>query len=203
MGGYRRDDFWSPAGRMFRDRHRLEAPLHWERIHGAWWRRGLRGLAPVHPDHPVAHVSWYEAEAFATFRGARLPTEAEWERVAGWDAAAGEAMRWPSGLKCGANSNVWMHCGDTTPVGAGPSRSGLFDLEGNVWEWTASPFLAYPGFTPGPYRRYSEPWFGPAHRVLRGGCYLTHPHMTRAAFRNWLEPETRVYPTGLRLAASP
>lgn len=202
-GGYQRDEFWSSAGRKFRDRQAISAPLHWDRNRsGAWMRRSLSGLVPLEVDHPVAHVSWFEAEAYASFRGARLPTEAEWERVAGWDEAAQAPLRWPNGAKFHGESNLWMSRGDTSPVASAPaSRSGAFDLEGNVWEWTASTFLPYPGFVPGPYAGYSAPYFGPDHRVLRGGSYLSHPHMARAAFRNWLAPETRCYPSGLRLVA--
>ncbi|HLV60165.1 MAG TPA: ergothioneine biosynthesis protein EgtB [Fredinandcohnia sp.] len=187
-GGYRRRSLWSEAGWAFVQREELSAPLHWEQgSDGAWMRFSLRGLVPVEPDHPVAHVSWYEAEAFARFAGARLPSEAEWERAAG----GVPKRRWP----CGGwpeRANLGLRCGDTTPA------DGAF--EGNVWEWTSSAFAPYPGFRPGPYRGYSAPWFDGRHRVLRGGSHLTHPLMARTAFRNWLEPTIRAYPAGLRLA---
>lgn len=188
-GGYETRSLWSEEGWALVQREGIRAPLHWERgADGSWRRFSLRGWRPLAEEHPVAHVSWHEAEAFARFAGARLPTEPEWERAAG-----GGARRWPSG-EAPEGANLGLRHGDTTPAG------GAF--EGNVWEWTASAFAPYPGFRPGPYRGYSEPWFDGAHRVLRGGSHLSHPMMARTAFRNWLPPEIRAYPAGLRLASS-
>lgn len=185
-GGYETRSLWSDEGWAFMRANAVAAPLHWERdADGSWRRFSLRGWVPLALDHPVAHVSFFEAEAYARFVGARLPTEAEWER-----AARGEAdHRFPGGDPSGAN--LELRHGDTSPAGG---------LAGNVWEWTRSAFVPYPGFRPGPYRGYSEPWFGEKHRVLRGGSHLSHPLMARSAFRNWLEPQIRAYPAGLRLA---
>lgn len=186
-GGYEDASLWSEEGWAFVRSGNIRAPLHWERDGGGAWRRfTLHGWRPLAGDHPVAHASWYEAEAFARFAGARLPTEPEWERAAG-----GGERRWPSG-EAPEGANLGLRHGDTTPVGE--------ELEGNVWEWTASAFAPYPGFRPGPYRGYSLPWFDGSHRVLRGGSHLSHPMMARTAFRNWLEPTIRAYPSGLRLA---
>jgi iron(II)-dependent oxidoreductase len=185
-GGYETRSLWSDEGWAFVRVNAISAPLHWERDAGGAWRRfSLRGWVPLATDHPVAHVSFFEAEAYARFAGARLPTEAEWERAARGE----EDHRFPGGDL--AEANLELRRGDTTPAGG---------LAGNVWEWTRSAFEPYPGFCPGPYRGYSEPWFGEKHRVLRGGSYLTHPLMARSTFRNWLEPQVRAYPTGLRLA---
>ncbi|HWV39178.1 MAG TPA: ergothioneine biosynthesis protein EgtB [Vulgatibacter sp.] len=204
-GGYADDRLWSPEGIGWRRGIRAAAPLHWSRGPGGWTRRTLAGPRPVEPGHPVAHVSWFEAQAFARWAGARLPREDEWERAASWDDAAGAKRRWPWGDDPGgaAEAALGLEACDTAPCGGPAAPCGGLDFAGNVWEWTADPFRPYPGFTPGPYRGYSEPWFGDAHRVLRGGCHLTHPAIARAAFRNWFEPETRAFPTGLRLAADP
>lgn len=185
-GGYQTRSLWSEAGWAFVRERGISAPLHWERdAEGSWRRFTLRGWVPLAHDHPVAHVSFFEAEAFARFAGGRLPTEAEWERAARGD----RDHRFPGGDLSWAN--LGMRRGDTAPAGG---------LAGNVWEWTSSFFLPYPGFRPCPYRGYSEPWFGEAHRVLRGGSYLSHSLMARSCFRNWLEPHIRAYPAGLRLA---
>lgn len=187
-GGYEDPSLWSEEGWAFARGASLHAPLFWEQdATGAWQRFSLRGLVPLSLDHPVAHISWYEAQAFARFAGARLPTEVEWERAAGGE----EKRRWPSGA-FPLSANLDFRHGDTTPA------SALF--EGNVWEWTESEFSGYPGFRPGLYRGYSQPWFDGTHRVLRGGGHLSHPMMARTAFRNWLEPSIRAYPSGLRLA---
>jgi len=185
-GGYATRSLWSEEGWAFVRAKGISAPLHWERdADGEWRRFSLRGWVSLALDHPVAHVSYFEAEAYARFAGARLPTEAEWERA----ARGKHDHRFPGGDLAGAN--LEMRRGDTAPAGG---------LAGNVWEWTSSFFAPYPGFRPSPYRGYSEPWFGEAHRVLRGGSYLTHPLMARSCFRNWLEPHIRAYPAGLRLA---
>ncbi|HEY0839834.1 MAG TPA: SUMF1/EgtB/PvdO family nonheme iron enzyme [Vulgatibacter sp.] len=222
-GGYRDDRLWSAAGTAWKDAVGAEAPLHWERpkrgsfgggagfgaLHwqrrapsnsggASWTRRTLAGRRPVERSHPVAHVSFFEAEAFARWAGARLPTEAEWERAASWDAAAGVKRRWPWGddPAGAATANLALRLGDTAPCADGDRG-----FAGGVWEWTGDRFAAFPGFTPGPYRGYSEPWFGDGHRVLRGGCHLTHPAIARSTFRNWFVPGMRAFPSGVRLAA--
>lgn len=177
-GGYERREWWSTEGWAFVRERRIEAPLHWELRTEPLRCFSLRGWVPLHPDQPVAHVSWYEAEAYARYAGARLPTEAEWE--------------------CAARS-VGKVRGKSRVVETAPADVGFL---GKVWEWTASPFAPYPNFRIGPYQGYSRPWFGEGHRVLRGGSDLTHPEVARPTFRNWLEPRIRAYPAGLRLAQS-
>jgi len=200
-GGYSEDRFWSQEGRLWRSANGITAPLHWVRAGDGWERRTLAGPRPVDPSHPVAHVSWFEADAFARFAGARLPTEAEWERAASWDEASGRKWRWPWGDGLADEANLDLKNGDTTPCAPNQrSPSGALQLGGDVWEWTSTPFGPYPGFRADPYRGYSEPWFGDEHRVLRGGCHLTHPMNARASFRNWFHPGMRAIPSGLRLA---
>jgi ergothioneine biosynthesis protein EgtB len=176
-GGYRKRRFWSDEGWRWRVEHAVDAPLSW--IDGR------------HPDgaldHPVSCISWFEADAYARFRGARLPTEAEWEIAR---ASIGHATP-PGNHGC-------LHLG-TVPVGACSATNDLCDLAGQVWEWTSSWFAPYRGFRPYPYREYSEPWFG-THRVLRGGCWATSPALCRPAFRNWYEPGFREIPAGVRCA---
>lgn len=218
-GGYERRAWWSDSGWGWRSAHAITAPAHWERARdGRWFERTLSGLAPVGDDCPVAHVSWYEAEAYARSQDARLPSEAEWEFAASWSlevsCAAGGARggqqgfdsvkrRFPWGqeflpgcAELGRRSGTWSRRG-AHPAGA--SAFGIEDLCGGVWEWTCDHFLPYPSFAPGPYADYSAPWFGSRHRVARGGSRLTAPQNARACFRNWYEPHVREPCLGVRL----
>jgi len=154
---------------------------------------------------PVAHVSHFEAEAYARWAGKRLPTELEWEVAASWDPAAGRARRHPWGDDpwTPERANLDQRLLSPAPLGAypaGASPLGCEQLVGDVWEWTASDFTAYPGFTPFPYAEYSEPFFGSEFRVLRGGSWATRPRVARATFRNWDSRLKRQIFSGFRCA---
>jgi len=150
-------------------------------------------------------VSAYEAEAYAAFAGARLPTESEWE-FAARHAWGSDEDRYPWGESTlpPGEANLDLHHGWTVPVAALPgtdSRTGLRQMLGNVWEWTSTPFGPYPGFEPGPYREYSQPWFGD-HRVLRGGSFATRSRLVHSRWRNFYTPERTDVFAGIRLARS-
>ena len=146
-------------------------------------------LEPLDPDHPVIHVSWHEADAFARWAGKRLPSEVEWE------AAARGADR--------EHANLDQLAFGCTPAGAhldAPSECGAIQMLGDVWEWTSSDFVAYPGFRAFPYPEYSEVFFGNTHKVLRGGAWATRRDVIRTSFRNWDLLERRQIFAGVRCA---
>ena len=172
-GGYREPKYWSEAGWQWLQQYPVSQPLYWSN--------------PDWSDHPVYGVSYYEAEAYANFVGKRLPTEAEWEK-----AATGSSL----------NCNHSRLIGHTTPVNTyqESSKYGCQDMLGNVWEWTASWFTGYRGFSYYPYRSYSEIYFDHQHRVLRGGSWATSSAALRTSFRNWYHPQVRQIFAGFRCA---
>jgi iron(II)-dependent oxidoreductase len=192
-GGYDDRAHWSADGWAWREEADLVAPQHWWRADdGAWLRRRFGRTEPVPPAEPVQHVCWYEADAFARWSGARLPTEAEWEAAAAGTPSAG-AVLWREGPHRFAPAPV----GTTADV---VSSCGARGMLGGVWEWTASDFLPHPGFRAFPYREYSEVFFGPEYKVLRGGSWATHPTAMRTTFRNWDYPVRRQIFAGFRCA---
>ena len=204
-GGYERPELWSGQGWEWRCANGVEAPLYWERDGaGGWAVRLFDETAGVDELRPVCHVSWFEAEAHARWVGARLPSEAEWERAACIDPSSCRGSRFPWGdAPIDGRANLDQLAFATAPVGAfpeGTAPSGCAQLIGDVWEWTASPFDGYPGFASFPYREYSEVFFGDRYRVLRGGSWATQPIAARTTFRNWDLPERRQIFAGFRLA---
>jgi gamma-glutamyl hercynylcysteine S-oxide synthase len=203
-GGYGRREFWDEEGWGRREQEGWDCPLYWRRGgEGCWSVRRMFEEGELAADHPVTGVSWYEAEAYARFAGKRLPTEAEWEKAASWDGARKRRFAWgdaePSDRLCNFGARRW----GTTPVGhfpGGASFYGCLDMNGNVWEWTSSPFDAFPGFEPFPYPEYSREWFDGDHRVLKGGSWATSATVLRTSFRNFFRRPFRIAFAGLRLA---
>jgi iron(II)-dependent oxidoreductase len=192
-GGYDDPQHWTDAGWAWRTEAALEHPQFWSRSRGLWSRLRFGRVEPLPPREPVQHVCWYEADAFARWRGARLPTEAEWEKAA--SGAAGDRGLFRPGRRFGPDE-----------VGAHPEEAsswGALDVLGGVWEWTASDFAAYPGFRSFPYREYSEVFFEPGateYKVLRGGSWAAHPSTVSLTFRNWDLPIRRQIFAGFRCA---
>ncbi|OEJ93374.1 ergothioneine biosynthesis protein EgtB [Streptomyces thermolilacinus] len=204
-GGYRDPRWWAPEGWEQIRRHGIGAPLFWRREGGQWLRRRFGVVEPVPDDEPVLHVSWYEADAYARWAGRRLPTEAEWEKAARHDPASGRSRRYPWGdaEPSPDHANLGQRHLRPAPAGAyaaGASPLGVRQLIGDVWEWTASDFLPYPGFVAFPYREYSQVFFGPEHKVLRGGSFAVAPVACRGTFRNWDLPVRRQIFAGFRTA---
>ena len=204
-GGYRRPEWWSREAWAWKEQYDIERPAGWT-ADGCEWR--MDRCEPLDPSKPVVHVSWFEADAFARAHGARLPTEAEWEKAATWEQETQTARRqpWgdaPDGDAIATHANVDQRSFGTLPVGTHPhgaSPAGCLGMVGDAWEWTASRFDGYPGFAAHPYREYSEVFFGGDHRVLRGGSWATRARVATPAFRNWDHPQRRQIFAGLRIA---
>jgi len=204
-GGYERDELWQEEGLAWLREREITHPKYWRPGDGGWYVRRMDRTLPLPPDHPVMHVSWYEADAWARWAGKRLPTEFEWEVAARWDPSTGEMRRFPWGDDAATPdvANVDQLIFDTTPVDAWPdnvSALGVSGLVGDVWEWTSSSFEPYPGYETFPYPEYSEVFFGDEYRVLRGGSWATRTGAIRSTFRNWDYPIRRQIFAGFRCA---
>jgi iron(II)-dependent oxidoreductase len=166
-----------------------EPPLYWEADGDEWVSTTFGRREPVDPTHPVVHVDWHQADAFARWAGKRLPTEFEWE------AAARGANR--------ARANLDHLAFGCAPAGAyadAASDFGAVQMLGDVWEWTSSEFEAYPGFEAFPYDEYSKVFYGDGYKVLRGGAWATRTSVIRTTFRNWDLAERRQIFSGFRCA---
>ena len=201
-GGYVDRRWWSRPGWKHRMLAGLHRPLGWS-TDETLTRYGVS----VERDaaEPVQHVCYYEAEAFAAWSGARLPTEAEWEKACAWDPNTNSRRRWPWGSAPADETRANLGGDGLGPaqVGAYPagvSAYGVEQLIGDVWEWTSSPLTPWPQFRPMLYDTYTAPFFGEDYRVLRGGSWAVHPSAIRPSFRNWDMPIRRQITVGLRLA---
>jgi iron(II)-dependent oxidoreductase len=197
--GYGRRELWSDDGWRWREEADARHPVYWRReADGRWMRRHFSEWVSLEDHKPVHHVNAFEAEAFCRWKGRRLPTEAEWEFAAG-----SELHPWGDDPATPDHAHLDLRCADVAEVGAypkGDTSTGLRQLCGNVWEWTASPFEPYPGFEPGHYREFSEPWFNTC-RVLRGGAFATRTRMLSNTLRNFYTPERRDLLAGFRTVA--
>jgi len=212
--GYQRREFWSDEGWRWREAVNAGHPLRWTRQSDGWTQLWFDRTEPLRPYRPVIHVNWYEAEAYCRWAGRRLPTEAEWEAAAaasGNDLSApkrhfpwgDELPTWTAGsgdLRRAQLDGYGLGCCDVADLVAGDSYFGCRQMIGNVWEWTASDFVPYPGFVADPYREYSQPWFG-THKVLRGGAWMTRARLLRNTWRNFYQPDRRDVWAGFRTCA--
>jgi len=186
-GGYQRPDLWMADGWSAVCSQGWKAPLYWEEMDGEWFQLTLSGLHKVRPADPVCHVNFYEADAFARWSGARLPTEMEWERAAEGTPVQGNFVE---------NGSLHpMTSGDATE----PARPA--QMFGDVWEWTSSPYSPYPGFRPlhGALGEYNGK-FMCNQMVLRGGSCISPASHLRPTYRNFFYPDQRWQFSGLRLA---
>jgi len=185
-GGYARADLWLSDGWYTVQAERWTSPSYWF-DDGGWQVFTLNGAQPVQPHEPVCHISYYEADAFARWAGARLPTEAEWEAVAADQPVEGHFLD-----PCRPHPD---------PVAPGTATRSPRALFGDVWEWTASAYLPYPGFetAAGAVGEYNGKFMVNQH-VLRGGSCATPVGHVRPTYRNFFPPSARWPFTGLRLA---
>lgn len=197
-GGYELRELWSDDGWAWKQQAGVTSPMGWSAQ--PYRERTFFSEIPLRDDAPVSGVSWYEAQAYAAFRGRRLPTEFEWEVAASWDPARGHMRRFVWGDEERTERVLRF---STRPVGTNrdaTSALGLNDAYGNLWQWTSSPFAGYPGFTAYPYPEYSQLWFDGDHYVARGGSWFTHPSVTRTSFRNFYRRQFRPAFIGIRCA---
>jgi iron(II)-dependent oxidoreductase len=209
-GGYRSRELWSAEGWAWRESAGAERPVYWQRKDGGGWTWLRHGhVEPLAPHAPAMFVNWFEAEAWCRWANRRLPTEAEWEAVAvGVPDGPGlaEAKRpWPWGEAAPSpkHANLEFACDgplDVAACPAGDSAFGCRQMIGNVWEWTASDFVPFPGFTADPYADYSQPWFN-TRKVLRGGGFATSARIARPGYRNFFTPERNDVIAGFRTCA--
>ena len=203
-GGYQLRELWSDAGWQWREQQQAEHPRYWHRDEGDWLVRRFDQWQTLPDDEPVMHVNCHEAEAWCRWAGRRLPSEAEWE----FAARAGQPDgfdRYPWGhlpLSAGQASldNAYSGPVPARALAGTDTPTGLRQLIGNVWEWTASPFTPYPGFAPDAYQEYSEPWFH-NHQVIRGGSFCTRSRLVHSRFRNFYTPERNDMFVGFRSCA--
>jgi ergothioneine biosynthesis protein EgtB len=184
-GGYIEPRFWLSDGWTTIQNEEWNAPLYWIQIDGSWFEFTLFGLRPLDLAQPVTHVSFYEADAYASWAGCRLPTEFEWETAARDLPTSGNTVE---------KSN--FH-----PSSPRLGQTGLTQMFGDVWEWTMSPYTPYPGFkiAEGAVGEYNGKFMS-SQMVLRGGSCVSSQDHLRASYRNFFHPQARWQFMGIRLA---
>ena len=206
-GGYETYKYWLSDGWEKVEKNEWTAPMYWEKIEGEWMVRDFLGLRKLNPKEPVCHVSYYEADAYCKWAGKRLPNEAEWEKAACWNEDKQQKTIFPWGNDQPNESKANLlesHLWGCTEVGAYPegvSPYGCFQMIGDVWEWTSSEFVGYPGFKSG-FDEYNDKWFT-NQKVLRGGSFGTPKMSIRGSYRNFFRLDERWLFSGFRCVEKP
>ncbi len=205
-GGYKDFRWWLSEGWEAVNRERWKAPLYWERRDDQWMIRDFHGLSGVEEkaNDPVAHVSFFEAAAYAKWAGKRLPTEAEWEKAACFDPENRRKQKFPWGdsapdaTKANLFENQYWGVAPIGSLPQGRSAYGCHQMIGDVWEWTTSDYVPYPGFK-SEFDEYNDKWFI-GQKVLRGGSFATPQIHIRPTYRNFFHPPERWMISGFRCA---
>jgi formylglycine-generating enzyme required for sulfatase activity len=205
-GGYENFRWWHSAGWEKVNTEHWQAPLYWEQRDGEWMIRDFAGLhrASDKAGEPVSHVSFLEASAYAKWAGKRLPTEAEWEKAATWSRTLNSKQKFPWGEDEpeAAKGNLFENgLWAVAPIGsfpAGQTADGCQQMIGDVWEWTTSDYVPYPGFK-SEFDEYNDKWFV-GQKVLRGGSFATPQIHIRSTYRNFFYPHERWMTSGFRCA---
>ncbi len=210
-GGYQERSFWCAEGWGWLENSGQDGPTYWKRgPEGGWRWRWFDRWRPIEDNLPMVNVNWYEANAYCRWADCRLPSEAEWELAAsaallpegqGIDTQK-KWYPWGNQHPSESQANLNSRYGQIVDVRAfpeGDSAFGLRQMIGNVWEWTADTFDAFPGYVIDPYDTYSKPSFG-QQKVLRGGSWVTRPHVVRNSYRNFYTPDRNNIFAGFRTA---
>ena len=202
VGGYDDFSFWLSDGWDVAKKNEWNAPMYWEKEDGEWFTRDFVGRRKINSDEPVCHVSFYEAMAFCKWAGKRLPTEAEWEKAALWNDEENSKTIFPWGNQPPTQNHanlldscIWS-CTNVGSYENGKSHYGCYQMIGDVWEWTSSEFVGYPGFKSG-FDEYNDKWFT-NQKVLRGGSFATPALSIRGSYRNFFRLDERWMFSGFR-----
>ena len=201
-GGYQNYRFWLSDGWDLVNEKQWNAPLYWRKIDGQWYKKDFRGLNKVSPYEPVTNVSYFEADAYSKWAGKRLPNEAEWEKAASWndDLKRKTTYPWGDNLPSDSTANLlesWTWA--PSQIGSypfGKSHYGCHQMIGDVWEWTSSEYVLYPGFR-SKFSEYTDKW-AINQKVLRGGSFATPMMQIRNSYRNYFKPHERIPFSGFR-----
>ena len=203
-GGYHNYRYWLADGWDKLRENEWECPMYWEKIDGTWHTADFAGRRRINPDEPVCHVSYYEASAYCKWANKRLPSEGEWEKAALWNDKKRKKMIFPWGDGAPTNktanlleSHLWK-CSEVGSYPDGKSPAGCHQMIGDVWEWTSSEFVGYPGFVSG-FEEYNDKWFT-NQKVLRGGSFGTPAMSIRGSYRNFFRLDERWMFCGFRCA---